>query len=162
MLLRQITEDDFPQLLTIEEDTQPVPWTLAAFMRCWEAGYPGWVLEHDKRILGFALISVGAGECHILNICITPDFQHQGLGRNLMIYCMQWAMQKGAQVVYLEVRRSNANAIRLYRNMNFKLIGERKNYYPMAKGAEDALIFAREIGIEDLVSGKFDPPWIED
>ena len=52
-------------------------------------------------------------------------------------------------MVYLEVRRTNTPAISMYRNMNFKHIGERKNYYPTAKGSEDALIFVRDLGLED-------------
>lgn len=150
MNIRLLSELDLLALLAIEEATQPAPWSEAAFQRCWEANYPGWVLEQDDKIVGFIVISLASGECHVLNLCISPSHQRQGLGHQLLNYALKWAKEQGAGIVYLEVRRSNKQAIALYRKMNFKQIGERKNYYPTPKGQEDALVFARDIGYEDL------------
>src|SRR5476651_107084 len=96
MILRLLNQADFPELLVIEGLTSQVPWTEAAFQRCWEASYPGWVLVQEAKVIGFVILSVSAGECHILNICIHPDFQNQGLGENLLHFAMTWARQQGA------------------------------------------------------------------
>jgi ribosomal-protein-alanine N-acetyltransferase len=148
MTIRQLEKMDFPRLLDIEQLTQIAPWSELAFKRCWEAGYPGWVKEKDENVVGYILLSLAVGECHILNLCVHPDYQRQGLGHEMMEYGMQWAKEQNAGIVYLEVRRSNKAAIALYRRMNFKLIGERKGYYATPKGNEDALVFARDVGIE--------------
>jgi ribosomal-protein-alanine N-acetyltransferase len=148
MTIRQLEKTDFPRLIDIEQLTQTAPWTELAFKRCWEAGYPGWVKEKDDTIVGFILLSLAIGECHILNLCVHPDYQRQGLGLEMLEFGMQWAKGQRAGIVYLEVRRSNKAAIALYGRMNFKLIGERKDYYMSLKGHEDALVFARDVGIE--------------
>jgi ribosomal-protein-alanine N-acetyltransferase len=151
MTIRILDNNDFSQLLAIEELTQITPWSEAAFKRCSEAHYPGWVMEEEGVITAFIILSLATGECHILNLCVHPQYQKQGFGRQILEYALTWAKNKGAGIVYLEVRRTNLPAISLYRKMNFKLIGERKNYYPSPKGKkEDALVFARDIGIEQI------------
>jgi ribosomal-protein-alanine N-acetyltransferase len=47
--------------------------------------------------------------------------------------------------MFLEVRPSNPNAIKLYQSLGFNEIGRRKDYYPARKGREDALVMARII-----------------
>jgi ribosomal-protein-alanine N-acetyltransferase len=150
MEIRFINELDLPDLLAIEEASQPTPWSEAAFKRCQEACYPGWLLVEENKVIGFVYISVMAGECHVLNLCVAPQQQRKGFGKQLLLTALTWAKQQGAGVVYLEVRRSNHQAIALYRIMNFKRIGERKEYYTTESGREDAIIFARDIGVEDI------------
>jgi ribosomal-protein-alanine N-acetyltransferase len=148
MTIRELAKTDFPAIIAIEALTQASPWSEAAFERCWEANYRGWVMEKDNRIVAFVLLSLKIGECHILNLSVHPEVQRQGLGEEIMNYGLSWAKASGAGIVYLEVRRSNKAAISLYRKMNFKLIGERKKYYLSSLDAEDALVFARDLGIE--------------
>jgi ribosomal-protein-alanine N-acetyltransferase len=148
MTIRELAKTDFPAVIAIEALTQTAPWSEAAFERCWEANYRGWVIEQDNKIIGFILLSLKIGECHVLNLSVHPDKQRQGLGEEMMNYGLSWAKENGAGIVYLEVRRSNLAAIALYRKMNFKLIGERNKYYLSSLGAEDALVFARDLGIE--------------
>jgi ribosomal-protein-alanine N-acetyltransferase len=150
MHIRQLSDLDIPNLLTVEEAAQSSPWSDAAFKRCFEANYLGWTAEAPGKMLGFIMISINLGECHILNLCVHPTEQHKGIGRHLLLYALRWAKQVGAGMIYLEVRRSNLAAIGLYRKMNFRIIGERKQYYPMGAGREDALIFARDLGIEGM------------
>jgi [ribosomal protein S18]-alanine N-acetyltransferase len=150
MHIRQLSDLDIPNLLTVEEAAQSSPWSDAAFKRCFEANYLGWTAEAPGKMLGFIMISINLGECHILNLCVHPTEQHKGIGRGLLLYALRWAKQVGAGMVYLEVRRSNLAAIGLYRKMNFRIIGERKEYYPHGQTREDALIFARDLGIEGM------------
>jgi ribosomal-protein-alanine N-acetyltransferase len=150
MQIRQLNDLDIPNLLTVEEAAQSNPWSEAAFKRCFEANYLGWTAEIPGKMLGFVMISINLGECHILNLCVHPTEQHKGAGRMLLLYALRWAKQVGAGMVYLEVRRSNLAAIGLYRKMNFKIIGERKEYYPNGKEREDAIIFARDLGVEGI------------
>jgi ribosomal-protein-alanine N-acetyltransferase len=150
MDIRRLDERDFPQVLAIEKATQTAPWSKEAFQRCWEANYPGWVMHEGDTIIAFIFISLAVGECHILNLCVHPDYQRKQYGYQMLTYVLEWSKQQGTGIVYLEVRRSNTPAIALYNKMDFKLIGERKAYYPDPKGksGEDALIFARDLGIE--------------
>jgi ribosomal-protein-alanine N-acetyltransferase len=50
----------------------------------------------------------------------------------------------GAQVLFLEVRPSNAAGLKLYARHGFRRIGVRRDYYPAQGGRENALVFALE------------------
>lgn len=145
IMLRTLFKADLPQLLAIENAVHLVPWTEDTFKTCFQSGYIGWIIEIDKKMIGFIIVSLNAGECHILNLCISHSYQRQGWGRKLLEHALTQARQKGLGIAYLEVRRSNSRAIRLYRSMRFHLVGERKDYYPTPTGKEDALIFAMSL-----------------
>jgi len=145
MALRKFFQADIHEALVIEQQVHVAPWSLETFKTCFESGYLGWALEMDGRVAGFVIVSLRAEECHILNLCVARTHQHQGWGRKLLEEALGHATQKGAAIVYLEVRRTNSAAIALYRKMKFLEVGERKDYYPTPAGQEDALIFAKSL-----------------
>lgn len=141
-MIRPLFQADLLQVLQIEKAVHIAPWTAETFDACFSAGYLGWVMENQEKILGFIMISLMHDECHILNICVDHPYQRQGFGRRLLEYALNHARESRMGIAYLEVRRSNTRAISLYRKMNFAQIGERKGYYPTVAGDEDALVFA--------------------
>src|SRR5688572_18697074 len=91
-MLRPLYENDLPALLIIEKATQEAPWNEETFKRCFEVGYDFWGIEQDKAIIAFiAMSSTSIGENHILNLCVLPDNQRQGLGAELLKYAMHEA-----------------------------------------------------------------------
>jgi ribosomal-protein-alanine N-acetyltransferase len=97
----------------------------------------------DRRIVGHGIMSVAAGECHILNLCVHPDFQGRRLGRRMLRRLLDLARRHNADTAFLEVRGSNRPAITLYASEGFGEVGIRRGYYPRAEGREDAVIMAR-------------------
>jgi len=91
------------------------------------------------------VLSVAAGEAHLLNVCVAPRLQGEGHGRRLMKRLIDLARWHQAQRIFLEVRPSNPRAIRLYHDLGFNEIGRRPNYYPARQGREDALVLALEL-----------------
>ncbi len=146
-MLRTLYKADLPQVLVIEGSVHVVPWTEDTFKICFKNGYFGWVAELDGKIIGFIIISLSREECHVLNICVTREYQKQGWGRKMLWHALHHAKQYGVAIAYLEVRRSNTRAISLYKKMNFQQVGERKDYYPTVNGQEDALIFAINLSL---------------
>ncbi len=145
--LRAMSEEDLPAVLAIEEAAYEFPWTLAIFRDCLRVGYLCHVYEGPNGVIGHGVLSVAAGECHVLNVCIHPDYRRRGLGRGLVEFLLDTARVKGAHVALLEVRPSNIAAYRLYTGLGFDEIGIRKNYYPAAKGREDAILLARDLTV---------------
>ena len=148
-MLRTMVESDISKIFAIEFISQLVPWSRETFVHCLTAGYSGWVVEKDNEVVGFIILSYESGEGHILNLCVHPHFQHQGLGKQLMVHALETAKEHGAKIIYLEVRRSNVNAISLYQKMAFSQIGERKAYYPNSTGREDALVFGKDLTVDE-------------
>ncbi|SRR5579883_1185586 len=144
-MLRTFFKSDIPDVLRIEQAVSVVPWAEDTFLQCFRSGYLGWVVEVDKQVVGFIMVSIQGEECHILNVAVARDYQHQGFGHQLLAQVLNHAKQEGVKIAYLEVRRSNTRAISLYRHMSFRPVGQRKDYYPTVAGHEDALVFAKSL-----------------
>jgi len=143
--LRPMQETDVNGVLEVERAAYEFPWTRAIFRDCLRVGYTCLVYEGPRGLLGHGIMSLAAGECHLLNICIHPDYQRRGLGRTLIEYLLKLAKIRGAQVALLEVRVSNRAAYNLYMQMGFDEIGMRPAYYPARAGREDAMMLARDL-----------------
>lgn len=144
-MLRPLRPADLQRLLAIEEAVHVVPWNEETFKTCFQAGHSGWVAEEDGVIQGFIMVALHPEECHILNICVAHAHQRKGVGRQLLEQVLDQAKRKGIMIAYLEVRKSNLPAIHLYEKLDFRIIAERKGYYPTVNGNEDALIFAKAL-----------------
>lgn len=146
--LRPMQEADLGAVLEIERAAYEFPWTRAIFRDCLRVGYPCFVYEGTRGLLGHGVMSLAAGECHLLNICIHPDYQRRGLGRAMIDYFLKLAQRRNAHVALLEVRISNRAAYDLYIKMGFDEIGMRKDYYPARNGREDAIMLARDLTLD--------------
>ena len=144
--IRPMTESDIGAVLEVERLAYPFPWSEAIFRDCLRVGYCCWVLEQRDLVDGYGIMAVGAGESHILNLCIRPAAQRRGLGRRLLLHLLETAHSHHADTTLLEVRPSNPGAIRLYQRVGFNEVGVRRGYYPDANGREDALLFAIDLG----------------
>ncbi|MCU7864977.1 MAG: ribosomal protein S18-alanine N-acetyltransferase [Candidatus Thiodiazotropha sp. (ex Lucinoma borealis)] len=143
--IRPMLNEDLSHVTAMEERVYPFPWTLGIFQDCLRVGYCCWVVTLDQQVIGYGVMSVVIDESHILNICIHPKWQGQGLGYKLTQRLLKIARQHGAETVFLEVRASNQIAFKLYEKIGFVKIGQRKNYYPAAdRKREDALVMALE------------------
>lgn len=144
--LRAMTDADLGAVTAVEAGAYSVPWSEAIFRDCLRAGYCCLVAERAGALIGHAVMSVAAGECHVLNLCVAPEAQRGGLGRRLLRRMLALARRCEADTAFLEVRPSNRGAIALYRSEGFDEIGWRRGYYPAAGGArEDALMMARAL-----------------
>jgi ribosomal-protein-alanine N-acetyltransferase len=143
--LRPMREADVDIVMEIERRAYPFPWTHGIFRDCLRADYPAWVLHDGGCIIGYGVLSVAAGEAHVLNVCVDPRRQGHGHGRRLLRSLVRIARGHGAQRVFLEVRPSNPQAIALYFDEGFNEIGRRPRYYPAHAGREDAIVMAMEL-----------------
>lgn len=135
-----MTDADVDRVMIIERMAYSFPWTRGNFMDCLNSGYSCWIAEVNGKVAGYSIFMVGAGEGHVLNCCVAPDWQGQGLGRALMRRLMDGAADYGVESLFLEVRPSNARALGLYESLGFETVGLRRNYYPAEFGREDAIV----------------------
>ena len=131
--------------MAVERLSYAFPWTRGNLRDCLNSGYYACLLQEGSALAGYAVMSMGAGEAHVLNICVHPDWRGRGLGRALMHSLEEVARQHQVELMLLEVRASNDVAIRLYHSMGFNELGQRNNYYPHAHGREDAVVMARQL-----------------
>lgn len=140
--IRPLMVADLDTIMAIEERAYDFPWSQGIFRDCLRVGYCCWCYELDGEIHAYGVMSVAAGESHILNLTVRPESRRQGVGQIMMKHFMGLACRHNADTVMLEVRPSNTAAIRLYEKLGFNEIGVRRNYYPAGDGREDALLLA--------------------
>lgn len=142
---RTMHRDDLKQIMAIEEQAYSHPWTIGIFRDCLRM-HRCWVAQDNETIVGYGVLMLAPGESHVLNLCVKPDQQRKGFGRQLLRMLMQQSEKSDVDMILLEVRRSNQSAIDLYQSEGFHELGVRKGYYPAHNGREDAIIFARYLG----------------
>lgn len=137
-----MTEADLTEVVAIENQIYPNPWTRGNFLDSLHSGYQCRVLRDAKGTLtGYFLMMFLVDEAHLLNISIRADAHGKGLGRHLLNQVVALATTQMMTSILLEVRPSNPRALSVYERYGFVRIGLRKNYYPAAAGQrEDAIV----------------------
>jgi ribosomal-protein-alanine N-acetyltransferase len=143
--VRRMQLADLPDVLRNERQGYTHPWTEGIFRDCLRNGQECWLLMSSGQNVGHGILSVAAGESHLLNVCVHPDFQGHGFGRILVEHVLARARAGEASTIFLEVRPSNVAACKLYDKLGFNEVGIRENYYPSKVGREDALVLAKEL-----------------
>jgi len=140
LAFRRMANDDVPAVIAAERAGYAFPWSEGIFRDCLRAGYVCRVAELDHLLVGYGVLSVGAGEAHVLNLCMRPEYRCRGLGRRLLQHLIDLSRVADAQDLFLEVRPSNLAAIRLYQAMGLQQVGIRRGYYQAEHGREDAVV----------------------
>src|SRR3954463_5140635 len=141
--IRPMIELDLPEVAAVEQLSYAFPWSENIFRDCLRVGYTCRALDLAGQIIGYGVMSVGAGEAHILNVCVRDQFRSLGFGRRLLEHLLERATGAGVAEAFLEVRPSNLAAIRLYQRLGFEQIGIRRGYYQAADGREDAIVLKK-------------------
>jgi [ribosomal protein S18]-alanine N-acetyltransferase len=141
--IRPMNDLDVPMVGAIERAGYQFPWSEGIFRDCLRVGYVCRVVEVSSDMAGYGIMSVGAGEAHVLNVCVREEYRCRGLARRVMLYLLDRARTAGMYEAFLEVRPSNTAASRLYHSLGFEQVGVRRGYYQAALGREDAQVLRR-------------------
>ena len=139
---RTMTPKDLPQVTDIERRSYEFPWSHGVFRDCLLAGYTCVALDRGDDVVGYSILSVAAGEAHILNLCVDPNSRALGYGDRLLEEILIRAKGASVKQVFLEVRPSNVHAVSLYKKKGFRQIAERPAYYQAHDGREDAAVLS--------------------
>ena len=140
VLIRPMAESDVSDVIAVERASYQFPWSEGIFRDCLRVGYVCRVVTTNDTIIGYGVMSVGAGEAHVLNLCISQVYRCRGVGKRLLTYLIDRGAATGMSEVFLEVRPSNTSAIRLYLSVGFEQVGMRRGYYQAVGGREDAAV----------------------
>lgn len=143
---RPMMAADLPQVAALERASYAFPWSDQIFSDCLRVGYHCVVVDTPAGVAGYAVLSMGAGEAHVLNLCVEQAMRRQGIGGKLLMTVLAHARDHGIRDAFLEVRRSNKPAIALYQSIGFECVGQRRGYYQAHDGREDALVYRLELG----------------
>jgi ribosomal-protein-alanine N-acetyltransferase len=129
------------ELMVLERQVYPFPWTSGNFEDALRCGYSAWTLvSDDDAIIAYAVAMLAVDEAHLLNLAVDPCWQRHGFGWRLLDWMAHTMHEYGARSLLLEVRPSNLGAQEMYRRYGFQKIGTRRGYYPAHRGREDAIV----------------------
>lgn len=101
------------------------------------------VAERNGQISGVIVFRSMSDEAEILNLAVKASQRRKGIGWLLVQKAIAECKAAGVRTIFLEVRESNARALRLYARAGFKEGGRRAEYY--REPTEDALILQHTI-----------------
>lgn len=143
LIVRRAEEKDAGSIAELERVCFSQPWSYDSIYHDVAENKLSFYLvaETGGKIIGYAGIWNIAGEGHITNVAVSPDFRRRGVGDALIEVLLKVTGEAGVYSHTLEVRKGNTGALRLYAKHGFKIEGERKGYYE--DNGEDALIMWR-------------------
>jgi len=161
-----MSESDIEEVKQIEKDCQVGWWSLQDYKD--EIGRKdglAFVVKKESQVIGFILarlitqrdtiiqsaLETNSGsktmiletEIEIFNIAVKPNFQNQGIGQKLINQIISYTVNLQSRVIWLEVRKSNAKAIKFYKKNKFIKTFERKKFY--SNPVEDGIIMKKSL-----------------
>ena len=149
VMIERMTEHDLLEVVEIEEISNLSPWGWDAYHLELQNGFGSLMLvarlsPHQggapKSIVGFIVARQMAGEIHVNNVAVRPEYRRRGIGENLLRAVLAWGRANDTAQAVLEVRAENTAAQMLYQSCGFAVIGRRRRYYKAP--VEDALLMA--------------------
>ena len=142
---RRLQISDLAAIEAIERRSYPTPWSRAMFAG--ELAKPTSVClgafdPETHALSGYVIISRYVDAWHVMNLAVAPEHRRRGIATQLLEHLFQLTASEEKRGYTLEVRISNADAIRLYERMGFRSRGVRRGYY--TDNREDALIMWRD------------------
>ena len=80
-LIRTMIESDVAAVGAIERAAYQFPWSDGIFRDCLRVGYVCRVVSLNQEVIAYGVMSIGAGEAHILNLCVDAQFRCRGIGK---------------------------------------------------------------------------------
>ncbi len=132
--ITELLASDIPDVVAIEQESNPEPWNRESFLEELLRPHSHLLVARvptgsGERVAGYLCFWLVADEVQILNIAVHKVHRRQGIGRALMVHCLDSGFRSKVRKVLLEVRSSNSAAQRLYRSLGFQAVGQRPGYY---------------------------------
>ena len=143
-----IVPEELDALYEIELGSYGNPWPKEAFKRELKLPFSRILVARNNEpvgppIFGYLVLWIIRGEAHVLNLAVHPEHRREGVASMLLSCGIDSARMQGAEILYLEVRRSNVAAQALYAGFGFRQVGVRPRYYE--DNREDALVMLLEL-----------------
>lgn len=142
MNVEPMTKETVAQVAALEAAAFSTPWSEASIRAELDNEWAIWLVALEGETLaGYLGVQFGPDGGDVMTIATAPEFRGKGVGKRLLAAMEERLTEKHLQWLTLEVRPSNAAAIRLYETQGFREVGRRPRYYK--KPTEDALLMTK-------------------
>ncbi|MCL2813080.1 MAG: ribosomal protein S18-alanine N-acetyltransferase [Oscillospiraceae bacterium] len=128
----------------IETESFGDPWSRRSFGEILNSpSAAGFIALEGCGAAGYLIMLCIPPEIEILNIAVKKSLRRKKIATGLFGAALEYAKSQKAERLFLEVRKSNEGALKLYQKLGFQTVGTRKNYY--ANPREDALLMSLRV-----------------
>lgn len=153
-VIRRCEESDLPSVIDINMAALPEHYSdyfFESILR--ELAEAFIVAELDSKIVGYIMCKIEFGfsnfrklgfvkKGHVVSVAVLEEHRGKGLGKALMLEGINGVMHRKSDEIYLEVRVSNTDAIKMYEKLGFEIKSRLRTYY---RDGEDAYLMALEL-----------------
>ena len=132
-ILTRATQEDLSVIMALETQAFPQGWSAQVWAEEIEHHYV--VVADDAGVISMGMVSETAD---LRRVIVAESRRHQGLGSLLLDHGRSWALDQGAEEIFLEVSQGNEAAISVYERNGFEILATRHDYY---RPGEDALVY---------------------
>ncbi len=145
LVLEPLGDEHVDDVLRIERESFPAPWTEAMFRQEVEETWlsRSFAARDKGVVVGYVIAWFLRGEVHVLNLAVTKSHQRRGIAKRMLVHVIDLAVEQSCHMVTLEVRVSNDPAKLLYLSMGFAPVGIRRRYYH--DNNEDAIVMTKRL-----------------
>ena len=141
MNFKRADAGDASDIVRLEEEIFPDPWSERAVRDCIGRGGMCFVARDDSGVIAYVIGTLIAPEGEIYRIAVKEEKRKRGIGYRLLDYAVKTERGRGLETLFLEVRSMNKAARALYLAYGFTEISVRKNYYK--NPPDDAIIMLK-------------------
>ncbi len=139
--MRRCTMEDLKKVISINLVTLPEHYSDYFFEDILKSSPESFIVaENDGVIVGYIMCRIEYGfsnfkrfslirKGHIVSLAVLEEHRKNGLGKSLISSAVEALKFKGCNEVYLEVRATNEEAVKIYKQLGFKITSILKGYY---------------------------------
>jgi ribosomal-protein-alanine N-acetyltransferase len=144
LILQKTTREDIRPVLAIERLSFHSPWDARTFMAALsDRRSYNLTAVYQGQVVGYCFTIAMKRMVHLLNLAVHPEFRQQGIAKRLLDAIFLFARSGRKSYVFLEVRKSNDIAKKLYFSQGFSHVCTWQRYY--SDTGEDASIMVKRL-----------------
>ncbi|MCD8205752.1 MAG: ribosomal protein S18-alanine N-acetyltransferase [Clostridia bacterium] len=143
MTIREWRYEDILRISELEKEIFKEPWSYKTFATLFDLPtFYSIVAEEAGEIIGYGCLQIPADTADLENLGVAEEYRRSGVGRALLEALLEHCKSVGVKKVTLEVRVSNAPAMKLYLGHGFAGMFARPHYY---QDGEDCIVMGRDL-----------------
>ena len=143
MTVDRLSAEHIPAVAEMERLCFSEPWSEKSLGILTGDGAVGFVALEGGQVTAYVGMMLVLDEGQITNVATHPDYRRKGYAAAVLDRLIAYSQVVGVSEIFLEVRRSNNAAIKLYEKMGFETVGMRKSFYRAP--IEDAILMKKTL-----------------
>lgn len=135
---RWMINRDMPEVLKIEQESFPDPWTEADFQLVLRDRHNiGLVAEIGVHVVGFVVYQLGSRSLRILGLAVDPRFRRQKIGQAIVTKLKaKLGRKKGRTRIVFEIADVNLPGQLFFRSQDFRATKVLRHYFDLPDGSK--------------------------